>query len=915
MNFKGISLSKLLSVLSILISSMVFSQSSGMVIGKVFSPEKQPLELVSVAMLNPTDSTLVNFTTTDENGVFKINQESKDSILLQLHSTGYQSYFKHIKYKKDVIDLKIITLKEDTKMLDEIVITAVVPVQIKKDTIGFNASSFKVDHDDTIEQLLNKLPGIETQSDGKVIAQGNEITKIFVDGKEFFGGDPSIVLKNLSADAIAKVEVIDKKSDEAELTGVSDGNKEVIINLVLKKGKTQNGFGKLSGGVGLDSRYFGNLNYNKFSSKKQMSFISKYNNINVTGSNIQGFLDNANGLADESDDGDDNDFAKPLNDLSGYLKTGVAGVNYGEEIKKNESFNVDYFYNLSENKGTSKTKRVNFGGANKFENNYVNDYRNISDNHNLNFNYKNKSNKMHSLLIKGQLTSDKRNSNLDRNTSYFNTSDELTTTNNFESENINNKNSGNFMLTYIQRLYKRGRSFKLDFKTRVDNLSKDTDQSTLNNRKLNTDNPTIRNLLTLKDESNNLATFDFKFKYTEPLSTHHYLNVESFVTIKNIKENTNQSREIITDASALDEILYRYNFRENSYSTKLSHSYNTGKLNIATGLESQNLIRSFGQVEENPIVKDRMFFNPSFFLMYKPKTGRKYRLSYNKSVRSPNATQSNTFLNDLNPYSIRVGNPDLKPEKTDNILLTANVFDFKSSTNFYARVQYQNAQHAIISVINTDEDYIKTRTYENNGNREKFKTSVSFGQKIKGMGLRYTVKNSNQFSNSNALVNLQINEVTAESYMLSLDLENYNKNIFDVKIGANYSLNNTHFSIVSDLDRQFSKQLYYTMLDIDFTKKLNFNTQFDYIIYADDKFSDNQEIPLLNASTSYAFSKNNNIVKLLLIDLLNKNVNISRKSTQNYFEETISESLGRYVILSYTYKLNGGKKVKKPKIG
>ena len=187
-------------------------------------------------------------------GDFKIAEDSRDTLLLQLFSTGYLSYFKTIVYKKELTDLKTIKLEEDIKMLDEVVITAVIPVQIKKDTIGFNASSFKINHDDTIEELLGKLPGVEIDIDGKIVAQGNEITKIFVDGKEFFGGDPSIVLKNLSADAISKVEVIDKKSDEEELTGVNDGEKEVVINLTLKKSKTKSGFGKVSGGVGLDKQ-------------------------------------------------------------------------------------------------------------------------------------------------------------------------------------------------------------------------------------------------------------------------------------------------------------------------------------------------------------------------------------------------------------------------------------------------------------------------------------------------------------------------------------------------------------------------------------------------------------------------------------------------------------------------------------
>ena len=186
-----------------------FSQSSG-IKGIVTDEYKTPLEMVSVALLNPKDAAFLSYTTTDEKGNFLLEDIPKDTILLQLNLLGFKPFSKKLVYKKQLIDLKTIVLKEDIGVLDEIVIAAVIPVQIKKDTVSFNASSFKVNHDDNIEGLLNKLPGIEIE-EGKIIAQGTTVTKIFVDGKEFFGGDPSIVLKNISADAIKKIEVIDKK--------------------------------------------------------------------------------------------------------------------------------------------------------------------------------------------------------------------------------------------------------------------------------------------------------------------------------------------------------------------------------------------------------------------------------------------------------------------------------------------------------------------------------------------------------------------------------------------------------------------------------------------------------------------------------------------------------------------------------
>ena len=911
MKYRSTRITCILIFFSFFISNKIFGQSPGTIIGKVATPENDPLELVSVALLNPKDSTLVNFTTTDIKGEFKIAEDSRDTLLLQLFSTGYLSYFKNIIYKKELTDLKTIMLEEDIKMLDEVVITAVIPVQIKKDTVGYNASSFKIHHDDTIEELLNKLPGVEIESDGKVIAQGNEITKIYVDGKEFFGGDPSIVLKNLSADAISKVEVIDKKSDESELTGVEDGNKEVVINLTLKKSKTKNGFGKFSAGMGLDSRYFTNLNYNRFTPKNQLSFIGKFNNINITGSNIRGFLKNANGIADDSDDEDESNFVKPLKNLSGFLKTGVAGVHVGQELKKKESFNADYFYNHSENDGISKTKKINFSNSNNFENNYDNKYRNLTDNHNLNFNYENRSNKKNRLFVKGRATSDKKTSNLDRNSSFLNDVNELVTTNNYQFQNINNKNIGNISTNYFQNLLKQGRSFNIGFNAQINNLTRDIEQETFITKNINTDSPSSRDLITLKEESVKTTTLDFNFKYTEPLGSNHYFKLESYARIKNSKENLDQERITITDTTTEDLLFYDYSFRENSYKTKLLHAYNTGKLNVSTGLELQNLSRTFGEVDVAPIVKNQNFLNPSFFFVYKPKKGRKYRLTYKRYVRNPYPTQINPFVNDLNPYNIRAGNPDLKTEKTDNVLFMANVHDFKSSVSFNTRIQFQYTDDAIISVINTDEDYIKTRNYENNGNRKRLSTFIGFSRKINGLGMRYSVKNRNFYSVTNSVVNLQLNKVTSKNYMLNLALENYNKSVFDVKAGASYSVNNTNFSILNDLDRKFTKQQYYSMFDFDISKKLNFNTQFDYVIYTDDKFDTNQKLPIWNASVAYAFSKNNNILKLVLIDLLDKNVDIYRRSTQNIFEETISESLGRYVILSYTYRLNNQRKKKK----
>lgn len=885
------------------------SQSSR-IKGIVVDEAKVPLELVSVAVLNPKDKTFLTYTTTDEKGIFYLGDVPKDSILIQFNLLGFKSFSKKLVYNNKLIDLKTIILKEEVNSLDEIIIAAVIPVQIKKDTISFNANSFKVNHDDNIEGLLNKLPGIEIE-EGKVVAQGNTVTKIFVDGKEFFGGDPSIVLKNLSADAISKIEVIDKKSDEAELTGVSDGNKEVVINFTLKKSKKNRGFGKVASGVGLDNRYFSNLNYNQFNSKNQLSVIGKFNNINITGSNIQSFLQNADGIADDSDDDSENDFIKPQRNLSGFLRTAVAGIHYGKEIKKKESLNADYFYNSSENSGISNTSRVFFSNSNNFNYKSDNSYLNTTDNHNLNFNYQNKSNKTNSLKIKGRFFSDKRASNLYREGLFFNPDDELVTSNDNKSMNHNNRSYGNLNLNYYHRLPKKGRSFNTGFNIVINNSARINNQNTFITRNLNKSNPFNTNFEIKRDEDIKTTNLNLRFKYTEPLGGNHYFNTEGIAQLLSGKEHTNQSRETTKTTTVLDDIQFNYEYIEHSFKTKLSHSYNKSVLNISSGIELQTLQRNFGEINKTSFIREELYVNPFFFFQYKPKRGKKYRFTYRKFIRAPRPTQTNPFLNDLNPFSIRTGNPDLKTEKTNSFLLIANINDLKSTISFNARLQYLHSQDAIIRNVSIDEDFIRTSSFQNNGTKERFLAQFNFGKKVNSLGLRFNIKNRFKYNTVNSVVNFDLNKVVSEDFLTSFIVQNSRKRKMDLKAGVTYQINNTSFSIENNLNRKYTTQKYFGMIDFDLSKRLNFNTQFDYIIYADNNFSIRQELPIWNAAMSYSLTSKNNIVKLVFIDLLNRNIDVFRRSTLNYFEETNLQSLGRYIVFSYTYRLNNGYKKKK----
>ena len=886
-----------------LIGNFSFGQNDAPIIGTVVNPQNEPLEFVSVALLHPTDSTMINFTTTDIKGNFKIVEDSKDSLLIQFFSTGYIALYKDIVYQNELMDLSKIILEENIDVLDEVIISAVIPIEIKKDTIAFNANSFKVNADDNIENLLEKLPGMEIDPNGTIVAQGNEVTKIFVDGKEFFGGDPAVVLKNLSADVISKVEVIDKKSDESELTGVSDGNKQVVLNFTLKKDKKNQGFGKASAGVGLDNRYFANINYNRFSSKTQFSAVGKTNNINVTGSNIKDFLQNANGLGDESDE----DATVSVRNLSGFLDTQIAGIHFGHEFQKKESLNADYTFNASDNDGISYTQRTSFIGDNNYNSNYTSAFDNQNKNHKFNFNYINQSNKTNSLFVKGNYDISDRATSLNKYTYFYNTSEELRTTNDNRYNNKNDRSKGNIRINFYQKLNNEGRNLSTSASFTQDLFDRFNKQYLLSTRKIDQPTPTFLESSIFRDEIIETHATNYNLKYTEPLGNHHYIKIETNNTFGNIDEDVTQSKTIISNDNQEELLKYKYKHKEYNYQTRLGYSYNIPKLNIYAGAELQDLTREFGEIDQNPIKKTDQYINPRMSAQYTPKPGKKYRLNYSKTVRSPKTQQSSTVINDLNPYYIRKGNPDLSPEQNDAVTVRVNIHDYASSLSLYGKITYQHTDNAIIPTIVIDDNFIRTRSFENSGTKNNLSTSFSFSKKINGLGIRYTLKNRNSYILSNALVNKDLNDLTAKNFSGSIQFQNYNKKRFDLKVGATYTINQTDFSIVKDLNREFVTQRYYTMFDYDITKKLNINTQFDYYLYSDSKFSSNRKLPLWNTAISYSLTrKKNNIIKLLFIDMLDKNIDIHRRSNLNYFEETTTESLGRYVVVSYTYRLNNG---------
>ncbi|MBC7893490.1 MAG: carboxypeptidase regulatory-like domain-containing protein, partial [Sphingobacteriaceae bacterium] len=266
--------------------------------GTVVDTSNVPQAGATVMLLLPKDSTLASYGRSNDKGFFEFKNLKKASYLLKITFVGCLPIQRDIVPGDDgTVELGALKLKPIAKELLEVVIrTAKAPLTIRGDTVEYNASSFKVPPGATVEDLLRKLPGVVVDQDGGIKAQGQDVKKVTVDGKSFFGADPKLATKNLAADAIAKVQIFNDKSEQSKITGVDDGRKEKTVNLELKESARKGGFGKITAGGGLDGGTSGARgevkgNYNRFNTKNQFSIIGLGNNTNQTGVSFDDYQD------------------------------------------------------------------------------------------------------------------------------------------------------------------------------------------------------------------------------------------------------------------------------------------------------------------------------------------------------------------------------------------------------------------------------------------------------------------------------------------------------------------------------------------------------------------------------------------------------------------------------------------------
>lgn len=854
------------------------------IIGTVVDEDKNPLEFVSVALLMPKDSTLVKYTSTDEEGKYEFNGIKPNTYLFQIYMMTFQANQRLLEVKGEDLDLGVTVLQPEVHQLDEVVVKTIIPITIKQDTTAFNADAFKVRQDDNVEDLVRKLPGVEIGTDGTVTAQGEQVNKILVDGKEFFTNDPTIALKNLNADAIKSVQIIDEESDEARTTGIKDGEKSKIINLVLKEGKKSGYFGKAGVGYGTNERYTTNVDINQFTKNTQTAIFGSLNNINNTGATVfrrDGSRNNSN---------------------SGLLTTGTAGANFNYEIKKDYDFNIDYNYGYSDSDEEERTTRTEFTNNSQFSSEEERKNENTSNNHNINFSLRNRSQEGTYMEFRGNFKNDQRESVGTNSKMFFDEAGNEDTSSDRNTSSDDLRNNGSLRFSMNKKLSENGRNFRIRSGISFQDFNDMNFQKSLNMYEIsNPANTYQEDEVSTRDEKTDGLDYNFSFRYMEPLVEHHLVSFETSVDNENDKENVDQRRTI--NDVAENPFMYKLDYGKQVYLNQLGYVFSKNKIQVYLSAGWENMKQNL-DVDQISNVIDESYNNflPRVTANYEWKKGKRLRLRYNKSTNLPSANQVSPVINDFNPLRIFQGNIGLTPEISNNFNMMYYNWDFQRASNFFGFINYSKTSNAIVNSTSIGENYVSYNSYENYGDRSNLRGTISLQNKFKGTGIRYSLRVSGNIDDYTTIINNQASQTKTKGTGLNVSFSNDDKNKLDVIIGASVDVDKTTYSINDDV-RNFFHQNYYTKFDWDITESLNLNTQFDYNLYTDNQF-DSQNVPIWNVGVEYAFLKGKRgNLKLQVFDILDENVGIVRTSSANYFEETFQKNLGTYAMLSFTYNL------------
>ncbi|HSK12450.1 MAG TPA: outer membrane beta-barrel protein, partial [Phnomibacter sp.] len=784
---------------------------------------------------------------------------------------------------------------------------------------------------------------VEVDREGNVSAQGEEITRIFVDGKEFFSNDPKLATRNLTAEMIESIQVFDDMSDQAKFTRIDDGSRTRTINIKLKKDRRKGIFGRVTGGLGSSDRYTGNGSVNMFNESRQISVLGGANNINRLGF-TQRDLDQSLSNNNNRNAGNRNNNVRNVNNRAptpgggangdGNTESWSMGVNFRDEWGGKATIGGSYFVSNTDRRIRSTNYRQNFF-PNDSSSTTQRETGNISKNlnHNINLRFEYTIDSMNSILITPNLTWGKTQNNTYDTIStmaYGKLGEYLAITGTNRRTSERNSFGFNNNLLFRHRFRKLGRTFTIGWNTsyspydadglnetpylfyrpdgsirRVQDIKQryDLDGSTFNN--------TISTSITEMIAVGKILELNYAYTFNESVSD----------------RSTYDFNPLTGDFDSLNKPLTNY-FENRFTSNRMGGNYRVKKAKYDYQLGGavqfatiDNMSRRAIFEKDSLMKQDFINFFPNASFNYNMGTRKNFRVQYRGSTRAPNITQLQDVLDISNPLRWRTGNPDLKQEFTNNLNLTLNTFNTKTFMFFNTNLQANVISNRIVNSIDTVNSTVQLVRPENVNGAFNVAISSTLGIPLKKVASgRRSPMNLNLTTNLryNREVSLLYKEVNYNHTPSIGQRVAFNYNIeqkLDLNASAAVNYFDSRYTVQENLNNRFLNQVYGVHATAYFFKRLSVNTDFDMTINSGRSDGFNQTIPIWNSSIGWLmFKKNNGELKFSVVDMLDQNKSINRNTGENFIEDSYVNVLQRYFLVTFMVNINrfGGRPAAAP---
>jgi hypothetical protein len=913
---------KLLLILLLAVSTAATAQKFT-IKGQLTDTLSNPLPAATVMLLNPKDSSLVNFNVADAQGNFIIKNVGKGEHLFKVTFLGFRPYTQKIATPEtpQIIELGKIAMKPASSELEAIEFAAdKAPVTVKHDTIEFNAASFKTKQNAVVEDLLKKLPGVEVDNDGNITAQGEQVRRVTVDGKNFFGSDPKVATKNLPADAINKVQVFDKKSDQTAFTGIDDGQREKTINLELKEEKRHGAFGTMMAGGGTDERFQGRVNLNRFSKQRQFSLLGMANNVNEQGFSMEDYMNFTGGSTQMMSGGavritmgDGNSSGVPLNfgnRANGIMTNYAGGFNVNNQFNKKTELNGSYFYNYLDHDRDQTTFRESFlppdasGSRRSLTFNQTSKQQNSNSNHRVNLTLDHKLDSMNSLKLTANATYNETDSEVISESQNYGADGSLLNEQNRLSLSYGSNANLNSTLLWRHKFAKKGRNFTATLQLGLSENDRTgflDAVTSLYDDGVQTDSITRQN----SDQYTLNKSYSATASYTEPLGGRKYLEF-NYTFRQNLNDVERNVYDVNDDVQEFNSALSNiYNSDYQYHRAGMNFKLNRTKYSITAGASvQQTYLEGLLELQNVPINNDFQNFLPVFRFNYDFSTSKHLRFDYETTVQEPTIQQLQPVVDNSDPLNVYVGNPQLRPAYSQSWRMNFTTFNPMNFISFFAFVDVDYTSNAITNARNITEEGISTSSPVNVDNNTNTMANATFSFPINKIKSRFSIGGNFRNMESINLLNEIESTINQQSAGGTFRYSYRYKETFDLSLSARLERQLTDYEF-NQTDQMFLNNTYTAELNLTVLKNFQFSSNFDFLQYENKNNNFSQSIPLLNLSISrYLLKNKSGELKVSANNLFDKALGINQTASLNYFERQTTNSLGRYFMVSFIYSLN-----------